>query len=466
MYLMLSAVLLLAACSEPAQEEVAGLFLKMEEVTMSPEGGSESVEYELKGADATMLRTWCNEDWLEVDMEDGVLKVTAVSNDAKENRRAVVLVSVPGWGMTKELSVLQYGQDMPDLLFEVIKVTENRVIYDIIPRDKEMTYTYLIDTKANVDQYTSDEDFYNANRDLFEYLAESYKMTFEQVVAMFLTSGNVLNSNTTQMTTDTDYVLYGYGMTSKGEPTTAVFKIEFKTLELQMISPKFDVQSEIEGRNVTLKITPEDNNQYYFFEVVEKSEFDADYAKESYQAYLNEMIARWETNTWMNIEQAVRKLSNTGYVEKEFRLTPMTEYVVFLGTISGNCGLINSDLIVCEFVTEAVAPSKNEIGIELTTVATNMVSGKFTVTNNDDQYAYINMLASDVEGLSEDEIKAKIMSDEFSKNIRSGYMKERTFSVFNLTPDTDYMVIAFGYERQFKVMTTKLFTKSYKTLAK
>lgn len=444
------------------EEHQDGLVLAQEEITVPFEGDTVEVAYSLYGAASDQLKVIPQSDWITgIDLsEAGTIKFVVAGSDDRTERETTLLATVPGYNITEELSVVQSGGDIPDFNIEIKEVLHTRVYYNVTPYDKDATYMLLGTSADRFENVSSDDDIYALDQEYFEVLADLNGITVEDAIGLLLKTGNARNE---QLNTGagTDYVIYAYGMTADGIPTTPVAQAAFTTPELEIISPDFTFTTDINGSHVTLTVEPETDELYYFYGVQEKSAFDEDLIMESQQQFLDEMLPRWETNTWKTLEEAVKELTIDGTAEELFDLEPEKDYIAYAATVSST-GLINSELVTYGFTTEPVQPSDNQISLEITNVGYNQVRFDITVTNND-LYKVGAIKKSETEGLSDEQIIEKLLSPDHVNTLRE-YNRSTSAAFFNLESETEYLLCAFGYE--FETVTTGLTKCEFRTTAK
>lgn len=451
------------SCQEPLPEE-PGMTLSAEEVQVSAEGGLMELPYDLTGFDGVPeIKAVYDADWIDgFDFsEEGLIRFNVLPTDSREQRSASVRIVVPGFGVESSFNVIQYEGEIPDIAITTYGLVENRIYYNVTPFDKDMTYIVLGCEKSRVADFTTDEQWYEADKEYFELLMQYYGLPLEDVLSMLIRTGNMRDEAFYNLTPDLDYCIYAYGMTPEGEPTTPIVKEYYKTPELVMIDPTFEFIPDINGYKVNMEVRPDDEKMYYLFDVVSPSMVsDTKALAEQLQAFLDEMVLKWETNTWVSTEAAVDTLTDHGVLNKMFQLEPEKDYVAYAVSVSP-VGLINSDIKTFEFRTEPVQPSDNVISVDITEVTSTFVSADITATN-DDPYVYIACKVSDFEGLDDDAILDKLMSDGYKNQLRSG-RKTSSYRFFNLLPDTDYYFFVFGCE--YDVATTDLCKNTFRTLA-
>ena len=200
----------------------------------------------------------------------------------------------------------------------------------------------------------------------------------------------------------------------------------------------------VKGMEKALEQSPGVTIEMYFERLIEVEISNAIY----YGAYAGYSTA-----------EAVDAITIYGPAYQDFELNGNTEFYAFACAVD-DFGAIISDVVYTTFKTGMVEPSDNELAITNVKVNTDRVSYDVTASNMD-QYATIVLPASDVEGVSDDEIIS------FFNNI-DGYIAYLNFgscskSYLLRQEDTDYYILAFGYE--YGMATTDIKRQKIHTLS-
>lgn len=145
---------------------------------------------------------------------------------------------------------------------ELTKTSELYAEYGVIPDDPSMTYNVMCEPKSVIDEYASDDAIFEDDKIFFSELAEGYGMTMSELLENFLISGEFFDFHT-GLLPDTDYVMYLYGMSYKGEKTTPMMKVYFKTMPAQHINNKIAIDAKLNGDAIDVTYTPDDDNLRY-----------------------------------------------------------------------------------------------------------------------------------------------------------------------------------------------------------
>lgn len=456
--------LVVASCSEP-EPVCPELILSSDIISVDPDGGVIELPYEIKGFnESPEVRAVCDADWVgNFDYSiDGTLKFEVDATDIREARSAEVRVLVPGFGLSSSFTISQHEGDIPDFAITTYGLVENRVYYNVTPFDKDMTYIVLGCEKSRVAEFTTDEQWYEADMEYLQMLADMNRMSLEEVLDLLVRSGNTRDEVFYDLKPNTEYCIYAYGMTKDGKPTSSVIKEFYKTKELVMIDPGFNVDIEIDQYKVNCTFSTDIPDTYYLIGIVPPDEIEDEEAmKQQLQNYLDMMIQRWEANTNVTTEEAVAKLTVKGEYVYSDKFKPETDYVAYAISVS-NTGLINSAFYKWPFKTGEILPSNNTFKVEIVDIRSNMAIADIS-PSNEDPCVYLVCPEEQFEGMSDEEIISVLSSDEYSRQLRAVKYGSTRYNIFNLTPQTDYVLYVFGYDHN--VVTTGLSKTFFKTLA-
>ena len=97
------------------------------------------------------------------------------------------------------------------------------------------------------------------------------------------------------------------------------------------------------------------------------------------------------------------------------------------------------------YTSQGIDPSSNEIALSIDNVTQSSVDAVVTVTN-DDPYVVIPLRKSEIEGMTDEETFVYVSTkyDYLISEYTFSGNKTKTFS--RMRPDTDYVVLAFGYK--------------------
>ncbi len=208
----------------------------------------------------------------------------------------------------------------------------------------------------------------------------------------------------------------------------------------------------------TIHITPETLSNHYIWYGVTTESYLAEFGslkevEKTVQNYIDAVIDN-------NISTPIEEMVEVGEFQTEVKgLLPETRFVVFACHVN-EIGRITSEVKLVAAKTPAVTPSANRFEIAVSEVTATNAKLEITTTNND-HYVWLELPEDIYAGMSESDIQAFLMQHYepfFSIRSHSGNLSY-DFEDF-LEPETEYMIIVFGYDGG---MTTGLTTYTFKT---
>lgn len=205
-------------------------------------------------------------------------------------------------------------------------------------------------------------------------------------------------------------------------------------------------------------VTPQDSETPYFLGVSTEEYFEEFGSTENMTEAVTNFI---ETQLIENPELALSDLMHKGvYTRDVTGLKPEQKFIVFVCHTDSNGAVISEVEYVTE-TTPALTESKLTFEIELDQITATSAM-LFITPSTDDQYVWLEFPEFVYKDMSMEELEAFLLKNYkafFGMHATRG---EMMYSFDNkLDPDTEYMVIAFGYDGG---ITTELATKKFRTL--
>lgn len=231
-----------------------------------------------------------------------------------------------------------------------------------------------------------------------------------------------------------------------------------------------DFEFEINGPYVKMHTTPNPENiRYYawYYSVKGMENALAQSPGVTVEMYFERLIEVEISNAiyygsyaGYTAEAAVAELTLVGPATQEFELNGETEFYAF-GCGVTDTGEIISDVVYTTFKTGPVEPSDNVLNITDVKVNTDRVTYTISTTNMD-QYAALVLPAADVENATDEEILD--FYNKLDSNILVSYLHfgNYTGTVLLDEEDSDYYILAFGYE--YGMLTTDIKREKIHTL--
>lgn len=231
-------------------------------------------------------------------------------------------------------------------------------LYTSSSKDENLTYNVMFVEKDYYDDnYSTDEDVFADDLLYFEELAKGYGMTVAQVIDSYLiyAEDGDFTDWMVELTPNTEYVIWAYGLNNQGEVLTPMTKKVFKTPDVEMINNQITFTLSEDGSLIT--VTPDDKSLNYICFSAEKSD-DAtpEMLLKRFQQELSASLYDYLFEG-MTVSDALKGVVNKG--ENDALLGEITAgtYYMVAAYINEN-GAINSPAFSIEFT----ATGENESG--------------------------------------------------------------------------------------------------------
>lgn len=119
--------------------------------------------------------------------------------------------------------------ETPAITIELVSVDSESVTVNVIPTSTEYRWIPMIAYKEYFDSFEDVAELVELDMFYFESLANTYKMTLADFIVASSGQGRKDNIYIDALDSDTEYVVYTYGITTEGERVTDVATLEFTT---------------------------------------------------------------------------------------------------------------------------------------------------------------------------------------------------------------------------------------------
>ena len=359
----------------------------------------------------------------------------------------------------------------------VEEVHAAKAITQVTPVDADMYYVMFLDEVSYMQYngFTTSEQLWEDDYAAFEGGALANNMNLKE----YMLSSNIVFQGTQRVQWNNvrpgvNSVLYVYGVefSEDGASYEPVTNIAWTTIQpdyapLQDVA--FDLDVKVSGADVELGIAPKNWDGYYLVKVVDANdelyvgegvEFNDDYMK----IIADEWIAACSSNLSGGhpieniLEQICYKgdmtlgLSLDSYVLYSALVYPVEEYDGFVQVV-GKPSYIN-------FSTEEVGKSDMDINIEVSNCYVRVADLKITPSNPDEAWVLLITPTSYLPAGYDDQTLLDYALGEFSYYTYD-FKGEVTTHLNTLYPNTEYIVVAFGYSGG--VVTTDVCSQIFKT---
>lgn len=436
--------------------------LDKESIEASAEGGEFTVNYTIENAvEGVTLSVNEDAEWIsDVVASDGVITFTVAANDVEEQREAVLNVEYTG-AEARAIAVAQAAKDkepeMPTIALEVSDITWNNAYISVTPSE-DVEYILGVMTKEDFAPYAEDiESLVAARVEEWKETAQEYQdMGYDDPWQYYLKneqrSGertySVKYDSLYNISWDTEYVVYCFGMDDEGVQTASVAVKEFRTTAPVPSNNTFTITIDAMTKSsVEFTVEPTTDEPYYV--TIETVDVLAPYGPDKEQSY--EDMVRYLTPEYdMTIEQRTfagkQTITNSdlGKSVNGFK----TYRVVVWGFENGP----TTDV----FMSEEFKPADPEVDFEPTIYVDEYNYRKViysVVPNSNATYYHALHTAAEVGEDGGAQLAASLIEGNINANLISGSVQKEV----EVQPESNYYVVVFGYNPDTKSMTSEVF---------
>lgn len=357
------------------------------------------------------------------------------------------------------------GNDAPafegDFRVTLTEVTKTTASFTIEASDPAMEYFMVVYDAPFVEDFVKDEYLVGTIYEELTATAAQRGITFDEYMAMNTEHGNI-SGKFSGLATDTKYYMLLFGVDAANEyaPTTEVLRVNFTTQPAPQSDATFEVQADVLMNSVTFKVTPSDNEIMWHLLTVTKSMYDTFTDPNEPQSMTTDAFytnyLQSEINNLLGAgvssEEVVSRLMFRGAVNLSAKgLSTHTEHVYLVaGLVMDSDGMfVATPVTVGTYTTEDAAPSDMTFKITVSDIGQFSAAIRIEPSNDTDRYCAL-IQAYDGHSSAVEVMNGLIehwggwmdlMADDY------GVVEYSSESKFRLeTPDTEYYVIAFGYD--------------------
>ena len=448
------ALLLVEGCQKEPVVESATFSFDSDVVKVKAEGESLRLVYEvLAPVEGVTLDVKCDAEWVtDLAVYPSFIDFKVAKNDSATERTASLKCSYNGYA--KNLTLVQAAW-MDALVLTIDEVEATAVVISVATAEDDTTWIGQVVGKEWFEAYTEDE-IYAEDLKYYYDVADENGMNIEELLSVILSRGPRSGIRMSGLDTETEYVVYIYGMNTKGEKTTSIYYKGFATTapyEGNDVTFDFDITCERAIADIT--ITPSHEGVAYFNNLITREDFelyggDINAAADAVIANTIENYMAWDYTLAEVFEY------NTDYVATNYQFEAManTEYVVFAFKWNEKCERLSE--VSYEFFTVGdIPPSDNQLSMTIKDV-TQTTFYVDILTPNNDPYVIFPVKAMEIAKLRKDSDIFKYLLDTYGTSGLIYYLCEGNVSgtFTDLEADTDYAVLLFGYEAG--VLTTSI----------
>lgn len=360
---------------------------------------------------------------------------------------------------------------------EVEELHASRAITQVVPADSEMYYVMFLDEVSYLQNGGIDtqEKLWEDDFTAFEGGAIGANMNLKE----YMLKANILFQGTKRVQWNTllpgmKSILYIYGVefSEDGASYEPVTDITWEVMQpeyapLQDIN--FNIDVAVKGAEVSIAVEPENYDGHYVVKIVD---VNTDLYPNDDTAFTDEYMATI-ADEWVYVydgnldggrtkEEIFENVCFTGKRTLEYELNSSAMYSVLVYAVDEYDGFVQvvSKPSYYNFVTEEVQQSDMEIDIDITNCYVRVADLRITSTDPEAQYI---MMITPTSYLPEDYTDQTLLEYTLGEFYYYTYTfkGEMTSHLNTLYPNTEYVVVAFGYSGG--VVTTKVYTEVFKT---
>ena len=458
----IAALVGLSSCERGGEDvKQSGIILYNDEINAGVNAETLRFNYDIKSRiEGEILSIECTEEWVTIDKIGETIVELSVADNSGEERVATLNLS---YGAEKNtLRVRQAGYEAP-LALTVEDVDAVSVTFSVATLDENTTWIGQIVGKDWFEEYDS-EQLINEDMHYYDGVAREQGISLEEYLSSVLSRGSYSGIRMSGLDPQTEYVVYIYGLTPKGEVTTRVISQSFTTeAPYAGNDVTYDIEVEVNRAIAKVSIQPSHEGVAYFNNLITREDFEAygsdiEKAADAVIAKIIEDYAAWDYSLAETFEY------NTDYfaTEYEFEAMANTEYVAFAFKWNEKCERL-SEVSFKWFEVGEIPPSENVITMEISNV-TQSTFDIVTTASNLDPYVIFPVPAQEIAKMRNDKDVFNYILSTYGTTGLVDYICEGavagTFS--GLQAGKEYAVLAFGYEAG--TLTTSMLRKNIATL--
>ena len=348
---------------------------------------------------------------------------------------------------------------------ELTEITYSSVAYTVTPSDLEAEYLCLLYDAESVEEFTQDKYLVATLYQELEAEARSMGMTLAEFLPTYTDKG-ILEDKFVGLATESDYYLIVFGVdpANNYEACTEVNKTKFTTKAFEKLNVTFEIETTVDGNTAEYVVTPSDNETIWYFYTIPTGTFDYYQSPDAYGMSLEQFYlyclqmqidgyrsAGYDDNTILNA------LFHKGQLTLQAKdLTANASYTnMVAGFVIDESGVITlaTDVTTSTYTTGDAKAVELSFQISVTDVETNRAAIKITPSDNSKTFCWMVMEWDGV--ATAEEVMNEIVA-MYGGWMNSGMMLYSGVQDYTGgpgsaykyrldAPDTDYLVIAFGY---------------------
>lgn len=264
-------------------------------MTVGPESAAHEILYSIenpspeKSVKATVTP---DADWIYDVNETGsygiVSFMTAENTDTTLTREAVITLTYGDekldFTITQE-TARTYGH----FAIATGPNTTGEVFWTVTPPDDELTYVTMLTDKATWNSFSSYEEYMQYDIKYFQDMAEERGIPYEDFLKASILKKGKTEASVKDLSPDSEYVVYAYGMDSTGRILTGMYYAETSTMPVEDTDVTFELSVTQEFPYATISAVPSRDDVYYLMDIY-NSTGTPEEITQAYQEMLDEVL--------------------------------------------------------------------------------------------------------------------------------------------------------------------------------
>ena len=416
----------------------------------------------------------CDAEWIVLSARHlGAFEVHPNEGEARE-----AVINVAYAEQVIDVIVKQAGaQTQASFDIDVQEVHAASAITQVTPTDDDMYYVMFLDEVSYLqfNGIATAEQLWEDDYAAFESGALANNMNLKA----YMEAANVLFKGAKRVQWNsvrpgTQSVLYVYGVEFDEDGATykPVTDIAWEVIcpdRAPLQEVEFGLDVEVKGAEVKLNVLPENWDGYYLVKIVDyNNEFYVGEGVTFGEDYMTKISDEW-INVYSSNLKAGHSMQNIldnicykGDMALEFALESYVLYSALVYPVAEHDGFVQvvGKPSYINFSTEEVGQSDMDINIEVTNCYVRVADIKITPSNPDESWLLLITPTSYLPAGYDDETLLDYALGEFVYYTYE-FKGEMTTHMNTLYPDTEYIIVAFGYSGG--VVTTDVCSKVFKT---
>ena len=467
-------VAIVACQKEPGVVAPSSIEVEATALTVDSRGESISLGYSIKNAiEGESLTVVTEAEWVTTVVEADKLTITVGGNyDDAERTAELTLKYKSAADVTITISQSRITAENP-IEVELVDYDATTITISVLTADPATTWVPMVTYKESWDYYKGNQnDIFEGDLEYFKYLADINDITLADFLSSIVGTGSEEAIRISQLSPETEYVVYVYGISLEGERTTDIIPTFVTTEPPHQGDITFEFSVKEEDFTLEYTVTPSHTGVDYYCGIM--SEEELNYWKQLLGTNnLKEIV---QTGS---IDSTIELLQQWGYIEERteffsiynlsdiledgwFECKADTKYYIFAAKWNENCDIIG-EVGYYEHTSAHLEPSNNVLTLELKNLTQSSVDVTVRTTTYD-PYVVLPLRKDAVEGLNDDEL-FELITTEYDYVISSyTYEGTSTNTFSSMRPDSDYVIVAFGYKAG-TLTTSQMWREEFHTLA-